>query len=156
MIKAIGWENLGGFKLYCSKCGVKNDAAHSYCSSCGQVLANTNFPGQIPSPVAPPIFYQLPGVPMAPPKNEKFGLSLTAMLIAIYGILSGLIDIGSVVSGDYGYIYWSEVGLLTLIAVISLGFSIPAVVQKTRLSSGALTLSLIGLLIAFASAAYGG
>jgi hypothetical protein len=90
------------------------------------------------------------------PNSEKIGLGLSSLLIAVFAILFAAYDLNGVSSGQYDYIYSSEVGLLLIMAVIALGLAIPAVVQKSRLSAAGLTLSLIALLMAFASARYGG
>ena len=139
--------------MFCSRCGAKNDVSYAHCSSCGSLLNSPYAAPQYPT-APPPTNYQIPMAPPARPNSEKFGLSLSAMLVALYTIFSGVTDLNGVASGVYGFIYASEVGLLFLLSIISLGLSIPAVVQKTKLSAGALTLSLIALVLSLACAAY--
>lgn len=39
--------------MFCSKCGVKNDVSHSFCSACGLALVNAGLPTQ-PTPAFQP------------------------------------------------------------------------------------------------------
>jgi hypothetical protein len=39
--------------MYCSKCGVKNDVSHAFCSACGLALVNGSIPVQ-PAPLVQP------------------------------------------------------------------------------------------------------
>jgi hypothetical protein len=135
---------------YCAE-AIQDEAV--FCRFCSRNLSGQAAP--IAPVGAPPIYSQPPVAPQVV-KKDKYGLSISAMVIAIYTIYCGATDLSGVNSGQYGYIYQSEVGLLLILAVISLGLSIPAVVQKTKLAAGALTLSLLALLIAFACGAYAG
>ena len=105
-----------------------------------------NYPNE---PNTPPFVVQKP-------RGEKIGLSVSAIVISCLALVFGLYDLNAVTSGEYGYIFFSEIGMLLIMSVVAVGLAIPAIVQKARLASGALTLSLLALLVTFACARYGG
>jgi hypothetical protein len=66
----------------------------------------------------------------------------------------GLVDLGLVQDGTYDYILDSEIGLLAILSLTSLGLGIAAKVKQQRASIGALIVSIISVVIFLACTSY--
>ena len=66
----------------------------------------------------------------------------------------GLGDLALINDGTYTYILESEIGILAVLSLTSLGLGITAKVKQQRLSAGALIVSIIAVVIFLACATY--
>jgi hypothetical protein len=64
------------------------------------------------------------------------------------------VDLGLVQNGSYDYIVDSEIGLLAIMSLTSLGLGIAAKVKQQRISLGALLVSIVSVLIFLACTSY--
>jgi hypothetical protein len=100
---------------------------------------------------------QSPDTPVAQPvpvQNTSMGLSLASLILGIIASLIGLFDLALVSDGTYDYILESEIGLLAILSFTSLGFGIAAKSKQQRLSVGALSVSIIAVVIFIACTTY--
>ena len=82
------------------------------------------------------------------------GLSLAALILGVIASLIGLFDLGSVADGTYAYIDESEIGILGILSLTSLGLGVAAKVKQQRVSVGALIVSIVAVVIFIACTSY--
>ena len=82
------------------------------------------------------------------------GLSVASLILGIIAALVGLFDLGAINDGTYSYILESEIGILAILSLTSLGLGIAAKVKQQRLSIGALIVSIISVVIFLACTSY--
>ena len=82
------------------------------------------------------------------------GLSISSLILGIIATLVGLFDLGAINDGTYEYILESEIGILAILSLTSLGLGIAAKVKQQRLSIGALIVSIISVVIFLACTSY--
>jgi hypothetical protein len=115
------------------------------CKHCGRDIQSSS------TPPAPPQF--------APPQltstqNSSMGLSVASLILGIIAALVGLFDLGAINDGTYEYILESEIGILAILSLTSLGLGIAAKVKQQRLSIGALIVSIISVVVFLACTSY--
>lgn len=115
------------------------------CRYCGRSLVVNN---QVPANSNP--------APSTADSNNKgsIGLSITALIIGVIGIVIGLVDLGQIDNGTYTYIEDSEIGLLAILSFSSIGFAIAAAVKKQRSWIGSIVVSVIAFLVFLACTSY--
>ena len=82
------------------------------------------------------------------------GLSISSLILGIIATLVGLFDLGAINDGTYEYILESEIGILAILSLTSLGFGLAAKVKQQRLSIGALIVSIISVVVFLACTSY--
>jgi hypothetical protein len=87
-------------------------------------------------------------------ENKSIALSVASLILGVIASVIGLVDLGFIQNGTYDYILDSEIGLLAILSLTSLGLGIAAVVKKQRVSIGALIVSIISVLIFLACTSY--
>jgi hypothetical protein len=86
--------------------------------------------------------------------SRSMGLSIASLIIGVIASVIGLVDLGLVQNGSYDYIVDSEIGLLAIMSLTSLGLGIAAKVKQQRISLGALLVSIVSVLIFLACTSY--
>lgn len=86
--------------------------------------------------------------------SRSMGLSIASLIIGVIASVIGLVDLGLVQNGSYDYIVDSEIGLLAIMSLTSLGLGIAAKVKQQRISLGALLVSIASVLIFLACTSY--
>jgi hypothetical protein len=87
-------------------------------------------------------------------ENKSIALSVASLILGVIASVIGLVDLGFIQNGTYDYILDSEIGLLAILSLTSLGLGIAAIVKKQRVSIGALIVSIISVLIFLACTSY--
>ena len=87
-------------------------------------------------------------------ESRSIGLSVASLIIGVIASVIGLVDLGLVQNGSYDYIVDSEIGLLAIMSLTSLGLGIAAKVKQQRISLGALLVSIVSVLIFLACTSY--
>jgi len=87
--------------------------------------------------------------------DSGLGLSLSSLIVGIVGIVIGLVDLGTINDGTYVFLSNSEIGLLGIVSLTSLGLGIGASVKKNRFWVASLVVSIISVLVMFACATHG-
>jgi len=87
-------------------------------------------------------------------KNTSIALSVTSLILGVIASVIGLVDLGLVQNGTYDYILDSEIGILAILSLTSLGLGIAAKVKQQRASIGALIVSIISVVIFLACTSY--
>ncbi len=129
----------------CPFCAEDIKAEAIACKHCGRDIVKK---------MPPPVPTYAPVSQPAPVQNTSMGLSLASLILGIIGSLIGLFDLALVSDGTYDYILESEIGLLAILSFTSLGFGIAAKAKQQRLSVGALTVSIIAVVIFIACTTY--
>ena len=93
-----------------------------------------------------------PQVPVQ--QNSSIALSIASLILGVIASIIGLVDLGLVQDGTYDYILDSEIGLLAILSLTSLGLGVAAKVKQQRASIGALIISIISVVIFFACTSY--
>ena len=86
--------------------------------------------------------------------SGSMGLSIASLIIGVIASVIGLVDLGLVQNGSYDYIVDSEIGLLAIMSLTSLGLGIAAKVKQQRISLGALLVAIVSVLIFLACTSY--
>jgi len=86
--------------------------------------------------------------------SGSMGLSIASLMIGVIASVIGLVDLSLVQNGSYDYIVDSEIGLLAIMSLTSLGLGIAAKVKQQRISLGALLVSIVSVLIFLACTSY--
>lgn len=115
------------------------------CKHCGRDIVVSS-PAPTPTQFAPP---QLTST-----QNSSMGLSVASLILGIIAALVGLFDLGAINDGTYSYILESEIGILAILSLTSLGLGIAAKVKQQRLSIGALIVSIISVVVFLACTSY--
>jgi hypothetical protein len=87
-------------------------------------------------------------------QNQSIGLSIASLILGAIASVIGLIDLGLIQDGTYDYILDSEIGLLAILSLTSLGLGVTAKVKQQRASMGALIVSIIAVVIFLACTSY--
>jgi hypothetical protein len=87
-------------------------------------------------------------------ENKSIALSVASLILGVIASVIGLVDLGLVQDGTYDYILDSEIGLLAILSLTSLGLGIAAKVKQQRASIGALIVSIISVVIFLACTSY--
>jgi hypothetical protein len=87
-------------------------------------------------------------------QNRSIGLSIASLILGVIASVIGLVDLGLIQDGTYDYILDSEIGLLAILSLTSLGLGIAAKVKQQRASIGALIVSIISVVIFVACTSY--
>ena len=87
--------------------------------------------------------------------SRGLGLSLSSLIVGIVGIVIGLVDLGSINDGTYVFLSNSEIGILGIVSLTSLGLGIGASVKKNRFWIASLVVSIISVFVMFACATHG-
>lgn len=127
--------------MYCSSCGTTLDPKASYCSSCGKSAIANSATSAMPAPVVKS-------------GSEQSGVSIAALITGIVGITIGLFDLSMIGNGVWDLLDPSEIGLLFLLSLTSLGLAITATVKKMKLHIPALVISIISFFVTLACSAY--
>ena len=86
--------------------------------------------------------------------SRSIGLSVASLILGVIASVIGLVDLGLIQDGTYDYILDSEIGLLAILSLTSLGLGIAAKVKQQRASLGALIVSIIAVVIFLACTSY--
>ena len=108
---------------------------------------------------APPVqYYQQPMLPPYQKKapNSGVGFGVTSLIIGILTLSYAFIDFQSINSGEYGYIYFSEIGLLFILSVVGIIFGSISARAENSIGKGGLAVSIFALLFTFYLAQFGG
>ena len=127
--------------MYCSSCGTALDPKASYCSSCGKSAIANSATSAMPAPVVKS-------------GSEQSGVSIAELIRGIVGITIGLFDLSMIGNGVWDLLDPSEIGLLFLLSLTSLGLAITATVKKMKLHIPALVISIISFFVTLACSAY--
>jgi hypothetical protein len=76
------------------------------------------------------------------------------LILGVIASVIGLVDLGLIQDGTYDYILDSEIGLLAILSLTSLGLGIAAKVKQQRASLGALIVSIVSVGIFLACTSY--
>ena len=87
-------------------------------------------------------------------QNRSAALSISSLILGVIASVIGLIDLGLIQDGTYDYILDSEIGILAILSLTSLGLGIAAKVKQQRISIGALSVSIVSVLIFLACTSY--
>jgi hypothetical protein len=87
-------------------------------------------------------------------ENKSIALSVASLILGVIASVIGLVDLGLVQDGTYDYILDSEIGLLAILSLTSLGLGIAAKVKQQRASIGALIVSIVSVVIFLACTSY--
>ena len=87
-------------------------------------------------------------------RNSSIALTVSSLILGVIASVIGLIDLGLVQDGTYDYILDSEIGLLAILSLTSLGLGIAAKVKQQPASVGALIVSIISVVIFLACTSY--
>jgi hypothetical protein len=87
-------------------------------------------------------------------RDSSIALTVSSLILGVIASVIGLIDLGLVQDGTYDYILDSEIGLLAILSLTSLGLGIAAKVKQQRASVGALIVSIISVVIFLACTSY--
>ena len=128
---------------YCTNCGTEEKPNDVFCSQCGTKV-------QLVSEVANRNNYDKSTI-----VDSGLGLSLSSLIVGIVGIVIGLVDLGTINDGTYVFLSNSEIGLLGIVSLTSLGLGIGASVKKNRFWVASLVVSIISVLVMFACATHG-
>jgi hypothetical protein len=115
------------------------------CRYCGRDLQNS-------TPISSAVFSE--NLNHNTQESRSIGLSIASLIIGVIASVIGLVDLGLVQNGSYDYIIDSEIGLLAILSLTSLGLGIAAKVKQQRISLGALLVSIISVLIFLACTSY--
>ena len=95
-------------------------------------------------------------VPHAPSTGKSgMGYSITAFILGGISLVIGLVDLGMISNGTWLYLQDSEIGLLLILSLTSLGFGIAASRKKQRAGTGALIVAIAAILVMLACAGHG-
>lgn len=143
--------------MYCSSCGVQVADQASFCSSCGKPTAISSAPAPT---YAPPYASTQP--PMLPPYQKKpatnagLGFGITSLIVGILTLSYAFIDYQGISSGSYGYIYFSEIGLLFILSAVGIVFGSISTRAENAIGKGGLGVSIAAMLFTFYLAQFGG
>jgi len=87
--------------------------------------------------------------------KESMAFSVTAYVLGGIALVIGLVDLGMISNGTWMYLEDSEIGLLLILSIASLGFGIPASRKKQRGGTGALVVAIASILVMLACASHG-
>ena len=87
-------------------------------------------------------------------QNRSIALTVSSLILGVIASVIGLIDLGLIQDGTYDYILDSEIGLLAILSLTSLGLGIASKVKQQRASMGALIVSIISVVIFLACSSY--
>ena len=127
--------------VFCSNCGSGIKEESTFCSSCGKKLTD-----QATSPT----------LVETPNKNsgKSSGLAKGGLIVGIVCLVIGLVDLGEIGSGAWVSLADSEIGILLVLSMTSLGLSIAALVQKQKNAIGALIIAIISVMVMLLCAPY--
>ena len=129
----------------CPFCAEDIKAEAIACKHCGRDIVQK---------LPPPVPTYSAGSQSTPVQNASMGLSLAALILGVIASLIGLFDLGSVADGTYAYIDESEIGILGILSLTSLGLGVAAKVKQQRVSVGALIVSIVAVVIFIACTSY--
>lgn len=87
-------------------------------------------------------------------ENRSIALSVSSLILGVIASVIGLVDLGLIQDGTYDYILDSEIGLLAILSLTSLGLGVAAKVKQQRASLGALIVSIVSVGIFLACTSY--
>ena len=129
----------------CPFCAEDIKAEAIACKHCGRDILKSS------TPLAPT---HSEGSQSTSPQSSAIGLSIASLVVGIIASVIGLGDLALINDGTYTYILESEIGILAVLSLTSLGLGITAKVKQQRLSAGALIVSIIAVVIFLACATY--
>ena len=87
-------------------------------------------------------------------QSRSIALSIASLILGVIASVIGLVDLGLIQDGTYDYILDSEIGILAILSLTSLGLGIAAKVKQQRASLGALIVSIVSVGIFLACTSY--
>lgn len=129
----------------CPFCAEDIKAEAIACKHCGRDILKSSTPSA-PTHSA--------GSQSTSPQSPAIGLSIASLIVGIIASVIGLGDLALINDGTYTYILESEIGILAILSLTSLGLGITAKVKQQRLSAGALIVSIIAVVIFLACTTY--
>lgn len=87
-------------------------------------------------------------------QSRSMALSLASLILGVIASALGLVDLGLIQDGTYDYILDSEIGLLAIMSLTSLGLGIAARLKQQRISVGSLIVSIVSVVIFLACTSY--
>jgi hypothetical protein len=87
-------------------------------------------------------------------ENRSIGLSVSSLVLGILAIVIGLVDLALISDGTYMYLDDTEIGILAILSLTSLGLGITSKVKQQRISVGALSVSIVAVVIFVACTSY--
>ena len=88
--------------------------------------------------------------------NSGLGLGITSIIIGVLTLGYAFTDWQGVSSGMYGYIYYSEIGLLLMMSAVGIVFGSISTKAENGAGKAGLGISLLALLFTFFLAQFGG
>lgn len=81
--------------------------------------------------------------------NQGLGLGITSLIIGVVTLVFAFIDLAGIDSGDYAYIFLSEIGLLFLMSVAGITFGGISARAENAVGRAGLILSIGALFFTF-------
>jgi uncharacterized membrane protein len=99
---------------------------------------------------------------MLPPYQKKqasssgLGLGVTSLVVGILTLSYAFIDYQGISSGTYGYIYYSEIGLLFVLSAAGIVFGSISTRAENAIGKAGLGVSIAAMLFTFFLGQFGG
>ena len=148
----IDFREMGCFQM-------ENESETKKCPFCAEVIkfeaiacryCGRDLPSSIQQPVS--AFAMQPQAWTQ--QNQAIGLSIASLIIGIIASIIGLVDLSLIQDGSYDYLLDSEIGILAIMSFTSLGLGIAAKVKNLRVSTAALIVSIVSVVIFLACCSY--
>ena len=143
--------------MYCSSCGTQIAEQSAFCSSCGKAngsISPTATASNQQSQVAQP--EMLPPYQRKKAANNGLGLGVSSLVVGVLTLSYAFIDYQGISSGAYGYIYFSEIGLLFFLSALGIVLGSVSARAENSVGKGGLGVSIAAMLFTVYLSQFGG